>query len=248
MSRDECEPGMSEPAGSAPAYLRIAAVLRVRIESGLLAPHDALPPERELCVEFSVSRMTARQALVVLEREGLAYRSATRGTFVAEPRLAFRLGSFSTEVVRAGHQPGALLLWAQSRPAEVGVAAALGLAAGEPLHVLQRLRRSDDEPIALETTYYPAHLTPGLLDGDLTGSLWTELRERYDTVPATTTARMEVVVLDASAARHLATRQAAPGLQLIRHTYTSDGRCVEYAQDLYRADRVAFTMERDVSD
>jgi GntR family transcriptional regulator len=236
----------SAPAPS-PQYLSIAADLRERIQAGELAPHQGLPPERELCQQYEVSRMTARRALVVLEGEGLVYRSATRGTFVAEPRLQLRLGSFSEEVSRSGHRPGASVLWAEERPAGSTPARMLGVEEGTVLHVLQRLRRVDDEPIALETTYYPASLTPGLLTGDLSGSLWAELRERYDTTPARTVATIEVVGLDADAARHLNTREAAGGLQLVRQTFDHDGACLEYAQDVYRADRVAFTIERSVT-
>lgn len=229
---------------AAPAYLRIAAALREQIQDGQLTPHQALPPERELCQDFEVSRMTARQALGVLENEGLVYRSKTRGTFVAAPRLQLRLGSFSYEVSRTGHQPGAQLLWAQVQAASELSASTFGISAGDPLHVLRRLRWVDEEPIALETTSYPAALTPGLLEGDLTGSLWVELRNRYDTVPANTSAKVEVVPLDTEASELLRSRQSAPGLQLIRHTYTADGSCIEHAQDLYRADRVALTIDR----
>lgn len=236
----------STTTGSSPAYLRIATALRERIETGGLQPHEGLPPERELCLEFGVSRMTARQALVVLEGEGLVYRSATRGTFVAEPRLALRIGSFSEEVRRSGRTPGAQVLWTQVQPAEQRAAEALDVRVGEQLNVLQRLRWSDEEPIALETTYYPAELTPGLLDGDLTGSLWQELRDRYTVVPVRTSARMEAIILDADASGHLRSRQAAPGLQLVRRTFDAAGRCIEFARDIYRADRVAFDLERQI--
>jgi GntR family transcriptional regulator len=52
------------------------------------------------------------------------------------------------------------------------------------VHALHRLRLADDdEPIALETTYFPAALTQGLLDEPLSGSLWQLLRARYGIVP-----------------------------------------------------------------
>lgn len=72
----------------------------------------------------------------------------------------------------------------------------LRIKAGSAVYAIQRLRRSDNEPLALETTFYPAALTPGLLDGDLTGSLWDELRQRYSIDAARTVAYLEVVVLD----------------------------------------------------
>ena len=232
----------------APAYMRIATALREAIENGELPPRSSLPPERELCLEYGVSRMTARRALGVLESEGLVYKNGTRGTFVAEPRIQLRLGSFSHEVTRSGRQPGAELLWAVERPAGPVVAEKLGLSPDSPVHALHRLRRSDDEPLALETTYYPAARTAGLLDGNLTGSLWEELEERYGIRPGRTVAHLEVVVLDEIARRRLATRRAAAGMQLIRQTFDSNGECFEYATDLYRADRISLVIERSVND
>jgi GntR family transcriptional regulator len=234
--------------GASPAYLRIAASLRQRIQAGELTAHQALPAERDLCEDFAVSRMTARQALGVLESEGLVYRSSTRGTFVAAPRLQLRLGSFSYEVSRTGHQPGAQVLWTRTHTADEELATTFGLDVGTALHVLRRLRWADDEPIALETTYYPAAATPGLLEGDLSGSLWAQLRDRYDIRPTATSAKLEVVPLDAETSELLRSRQSAPGLQLTRHTYAADGTCLEYAEDLYRADRVAFTVDRALTE
>lgn len=231
-----------------PAYLRIADDLREQIHSGQLAPNDPLPPERDLCVEHDVSRMTARRALTVLESEGLVYRSATRGTFVSEPRVQLRLGSFSQEISRAGRQPGAQLIWSETRPASIGVGRALDVSPGADVYALQRLRRSNGEPLALETTYYPADLLPGFLDGDLTGSLWAEARERFHVSAARTTALLEVIALDMTVAEQLDSRPASAGLLLTRRTFTAEGRCMEYAQDIYRADRVSLVIDRTVED
>lgn len=233
---------------STPAYVRIAAELRSRIRASELQVGEPIPPERELCVELGVSRMTLRRALGVLEREGLVRRDATRGTFVSEPRVQLRLGSFSQEVVRAGRHPGAELFWAEERRADDEIASGLGVAPGHPVYALRRLRRSDGEPLAVETTYYRADLVPGLLDGDLTGSLWDEVRGRFHLRLARTTAELEVVVLDIENSGHLGARQAAGGLQLTRRTYIESGECVEYAVDVYRADRVSLIIERAVDD
>lgn len=231
-----------------PAYLRIASELRTRIESGEFPLGSPLPAERELCVELGVSRMTARRALGVLEQDGRVHRDGTRGTFVSEPRVRLRLGSFSQEVARAGRQPGAELFWAEERPADAAVAAGLGVDTGHPVYALRRLRRSNDEPLAVETTYYRADLVPGLLDGDLSGSLWEEVRRRFDITLSRTSAELEVVVLDAETSAHLGSRHASGGLQLTRRTFTDSGACLEFAVDVYRADRVSLIIERSVDD
>ena len=65
-------------------YLQLAGVLREEIESGRLAPHDALPSESYLQQEHGVSRATVRKAVALLRDEGFVYTLPQRGTFVAE--------------------------------------------------------------------------------------------------------------------------------------------------------------------
>ncbi len=67
-----------------PPYLRIAADVREQIASGRLAPGALVPSITRLSQEYEVSRNTAVKALQVLAREGLTYRVAGWGTFVAE--------------------------------------------------------------------------------------------------------------------------------------------------------------------
>jgi GntR family transcriptional regulator len=239
-------PSKTDPRRDAPAYMRIAAALRERIQAGELAPHTLVPSERELSRDFGISRMTARQALVVLEGEGAVYRRPPRGTFVAEPRLPLHLGSFSYEITRKGHRPTAEVLWAEPQAATTHVAEALGLPPGTGVHAIQRLRGVDGDPLAIETSYYPADLTPDFFDQPLDGSLWDLLAEKYGLRPARATATIEVITLDESATARLAVRTAAPGILLVRRTYDSDGRCIEFARDTYRADRAAFQFDAPI--
>lgn len=235
-------------AGTSPVYVSIAAEIRDRITGEHLAPHTLLPSERELSEQFGVSRMTARSALSLLENEGYLYRRPPRGTFVAEPRVAFRIGSFSDEIARTGRRPGAVVLWAEEREPTPSAVKALDLAPGDRVHALQRLRLADDEPIAIETTYVPADLTPGLLDLELSGSLWGVLRERYDVVPVAATAQIQSIVIDDGSCSRLGVRSASPGILLTRRTTDASGRCIEFARDVYRADRASFEVSATVPD
>jgi GntR family transcriptional regulator len=239
---------MSQPTDSrAPRYVAIAAELRERIAERQLAPHTLLPSERELSESHGVSRMTARHALALLEREGFVYRRPPRGTFVAEPRVPFHIGSFSDEVSRAGRTATASLLWAKEIEASRAAQEALGLPLNARVNALHRLRLADGEPLALETTYFPTELTPGLLQADLSGSIWEMLRQSYGVHPVRAQASIESVVLDDASCAHLGVRAATSGLLLTRRTYGADGRCIEYARDLYRADRTKFEVETQLA-
>lgn len=70
-----------------PLYAQIANVLREEIESGQWALGQQLPAIDDLAARFGVARATLRQAIELMEVEGLVQRQHGRGTFVAcDPR------------------------------------------------------------------------------------------------------------------------------------------------------------------
>jgi DNA-binding FadR family transcriptional regulator len=69
-----------------PAYEEVASRLRTEIADGKLTPGDRLPAESKLAADFGVSRSTIREALRVLNSEGLirTARGVSGGSFVTE--------------------------------------------------------------------------------------------------------------------------------------------------------------------
>lgn len=67
-----------------PLYLQVASALRRRIEDGQWGPGQKISTLDELEEEFQVARVTVRQAVDLLQKEGLVHRQQGRGTFVAE--------------------------------------------------------------------------------------------------------------------------------------------------------------------
>src|ERR1700746_3976795 len=81
-----------------PAYQSIQGTIVKRVERGLLKPGDLVDSERELARIHGVSLMTARHALIALEREGLVVRRRG-GTFVAPPKIHFnKLMSYTEQM------------------------------------------------------------------------------------------------------------------------------------------------------
>ncbi len=68
----------------------IAAWLRDRLKSGAYGIMQRLESENELADRFSVTRLTARQALSRLEQEGLVTRIQGKGTFPFQEPAIFR--------------------------------------------------------------------------------------------------------------------------------------------------------------
>lgn len=89
------------PVRIARASDEVVHQIKARILSGRLAPGDHLPSEKELAEQFGLSRITIRDALRVLESEGLIeIRVGARGgAFVARPS-ADRVGESLTNLMR----------------------------------------------------------------------------------------------------------------------------------------------------
>ena len=235
-----------QPARSSPLYSWVAALLRDEIEAGRLDPHGSVPSERVLSERYQVSRMTARHALETLMLEGYVYRSPRRGTFVAEPRLRFSVGSFTRVMSDADSTPGTEVLAAATLDPDPIMSALLGVPAGGRVHLLQRLRTAKGEPVAIENIHLSAARFPDLLECDLTGSLWEILRSRYDVHPARADARVVAVTLDRFEAETLGVKPGSPAIVLSRTVFDARDEVVELARDVYRGDRTEFSVSAPV--
>jgi GntR family transcriptional regulator len=237
---------VAPPHRSSPLYSWLASLLRDEIEAGRLDPHGAVPSERVLSQRYDVSRMTARHALETLEREGYVYRSPRRGTFVGEPRLRFSVGSFTRVMSDAAGAPGTQVLTAATLDPDPVMAALLDVPQGGQVHLLRRLRTAKAEPVAIETIHLSAARFPGLLEHDLTGSLWEVLRARYGVDPVRADARVVAVTLDRFDAEALGVDPGAVALVLSRTVFDAEDSVVQLARDVYRGDRAEFSVSAPV--
>lgn len=230
-----------------PVYACIERGLSSLILDHKLKPGDRLPGEHLLAKAFGVSRMTVRQALGNLSRRGLITRKVGRngGTFVTNLKLdrdLRRFSGLSEQLRRHGMVAGAQLLEARRLSAGPEAAAALELERGAKLFEIRRLRLADGSPVALESSSFPAARFPGLLEADLSGSLYELLQSRYDQAPHQARERLEPVVADSEEAALLGVRKGAPLLFVERTAYEVGGAPIEFARDLFRGDRTRMVV------
>src|SRR5512146_3316819 len=113
---------------SIPAYLRIQGAIQKRIEAGQLKPGDPVESERFLAKTYGVSLMTARHALVALEREGMVERKRGSGTFVAPAKIHFnKLMSFSEQLAGRSMSSSSSVIYLKVVEDEQEIAARLSL-------------------------------------------------------------------------------------------------------------------------
>lgn len=229
-----------------PAYQRIQCVIQERIRRGKLKPGDAVSSERELARANGVSLMTARNALASLERQGLVERRRGAGTYVTVPKVDYTQLVSTTELMAArGFAVRSQVLCCGPIESQPEIAARLGLAGDSSLVQLERLRKVEEEPLAVETGYLSAEkfgdLTRTPLDG---GSLFMTLARRYGIEIAYADEEVDATVADKRTAKLLRVADGAPILRIRQVIYSTVGQPVLYVLGLYRSDRHKLHIRR----
>ncbi len=211
---------------------------------GLAVPGQSIPSERELALQYGVSRATVRQAIDGLVTDGLLQRILGKGTFAVQPRLVsqLHLASFSQDMRQRGLVPSTRLLAAARTLPPPRARASLDLAEGESAWRVRRVRLADGEPIALEDGYYPCRLFPDLGTLDLVGgSLYRLMGEHYGLWVDQAEQTLWGECIDAECAEILSTSTDTPLLVFLRHS-KAGREPVEYVISKYRGDRYQLHM------
>ncbi|MFV0252995.1 MAG: GntR family transcriptional regulator [Beutenbergiaceae bacterium] len=139
------------------------------IETGVFAPGQKLPGERDLAEQVSVSRVVLREALAYLEHEQKVRSSPWRGWYVTAPRMAERvtLQSFSEMARARGLAPGAKVQRRLTRPATFQEAGALAIAPTAGVHEVHRLRTLDGVAACYDVSVMALDRTPGIEEANL---------------------------------------------------------------------------------
>jgi GntR family transcriptional regulator len=234
-------------AGPAPLYRALRDALRGMIETGLLAPGEAVPPEREIAERLRISRVTVRQAIAGLVEEGLLVQRRGSGSFVrdhargrgSEQPLS-RLTSFSDDMASRGRRVVSTWLERTIALATPEEAMVLGLATSERVARFHRLRAADGAPLAVELASVPARILP---DPEAVGaSLYAALAARGAT-PIRAIQRIRARALPDREAALLAASPGAPALYIERISRDARGAIVEFTRTHYRADAYDFVAE-----
>lgn len=226
-------------------YKTIADDLRQSIASGRLAPGDDVPTEGELAAKWNTSRGPIRNALAALRNEGLIETTRGRPSRVIE-RKAQQAVDVSIPFTRwartMGARPGAFTQQVSLRRSNADQAALLGIAPGELVVDVLRLRSLDDRPTMLERLTYIEAAGRNLFDVDLDTVSITEFLDSRGWRSAEVDHEIDAVAADETDARLLELEPGSPVLRLHRISRDPQGRTFEASDDRYRSDIVRFTV------
>ena len=245
-----------------PPSRRVAEELRHAILVGELVPGALLPSERELARTYGIARNTARQAIAILQADGLVDAQHGRGVFVrqgrplllrAHDRYARRhreagVAPFRAEAEAQGHAARVELTAIERVPAPAWVAERLSLAEAEPVLLRRTRYLADDEPVQLADTYLPLAIadgTPLAEEDPAPGGIYAALEglgHRLTRIEQEVTARMPLPEeIDG-----LVLTIGVPVID-VRHTgFDEHGAALEVTHAILAADRNALTFELPV--
>ncbi len=227
-----------------PLYLQLQKVIEAWLDAGTLKADEALPSERDLAAQLSISRVTVRKAIAGLVEKGILVQRWGSGTFIApatrvEQPLS-RLSSFTDDMSARGLTPGARVLDRSSGPASPTESMALGLSPGDPVSRLRRLRLAAGTPMAIEHAVVPARFLP---DPNLVEhSLYAALNVLGFT-PRRALQRLHAVLLNADQAALLDVASGSPALYIERRSFLEGGEAIEFTASYYRGDAYDFVAE-----
>lgn len=232
---------------SSPVYIKIHNQLRENIEDGKWKIGEKIPAERELAGQFSVSRMTLRQAIQELVDEGILERQVGSGTFVANRKVQERMSgitSFTDLMKSIGKTPSSTTIsYHLTIPSQVEIEK-LKLKEGDQVVRMERIRSGNDVPICYEVATIPASLVKNLSKEEVTTSFWETLERKAHLYPGHAVQHISATKATEKIATFLNVKRGDPLLRMTQLSYLQDGTPFEYVHTQYVGSRFEFVLEK----
>jgi GntR family transcriptional regulator len=250
-------------------YRELADVLRDGIQRGEYPSGSTLPKQDEIATEHGVNIKTVRQAVRLLEAEGLVTPVRRRGTVVrqrppmkrlgieryAKSKWKFGLVAFAADREASGREwkPTDQTQTVHKIEADAEIAEAYGIPEGAPVYERARLVKDGDIPTHTLASYYrPEDVegtpiidpTPGPASRGGGFAVLTMQGLEPDTMTETFHSRMPTP----EETEQLQLPAGEPVMVLQRRTFTRDGRIVEFARGIHASSRFSWSYTFKIPD
>lgn len=230
-----------------PVYIQIHNEIKRRIEAGKWVIGDRIPSERQLAVQFGVSRMTLRQAIQTLVDEGILERFVGSGTFVANQKVQEKMSGvtgFTDLMLAQGKQPSSKTISYHMMSPSLSEVEKLKLKEGDQVLRMERVRYGDEMPISFEVATIPAAIIEGLSKPEVTDSLYRVLETKKGLHPGRAKQNVSASLASERVSELLNIKRGDAILRLRQVSFLQDGRPFEYVRTQYVGERFEFYLEK----
>ncbi|MDD7306234.1 MAG: GntR family transcriptional regulator [Peptoniphilaceae bacterium] len=221
-------------------YLQLVDQLTKEIST--MKPGDRIPPERQLCEDYKVSRTTVRNAIDKLCQQSLLTRIQGKGTFVSKANVnkedLSNYYSFTKQTQKIGKVPKSIILDFHIEKANKEIAESLAINFEDLVIKMTRLRKADDDPMMFEITYIPyenfQNISKELLSKK---ALYDIFEQDCNSKIFKVNEKFSVDRINSRQAKYLNEKKDSPCLKIVRKSYDLNGTVIEYTISYARADK-----------
>ena len=148
-----------------PIYLQLREIIRSKIDEGEYMPGTAIPSENKLAETFGINRLTVRNGIEALAKEGILQRVQGKGVFVVGNKYEEALeehGGFVSSMSDGRRRVSVKEVTKALRPAGNKFAGYFEIEPDDLIFYLKHFTSIDDDPISMEEIYVPKEILPEL--------------------------------------------------------------------------------------
>lgn len=233
-------------------YFEVIDFLLEDIKSGQYLPGSKLPSEDQLAREFSVSRVTLREALRVLEDDGVIIRRHGTGTFVLDKRAVpvqtlSSIVSTSTIFKRVGLEDRFIKVDVKKHPANSRIAEKLRIPAGEEIWEVERIWTIGEKPAVYSFDFFPASFVPAGQENKLSDymhSLYHFLTEVCGQISDEGDCSFKPIISDKNLSGILKVKAASPLMYIETTDFNANKQPILYSRAHYIPELFEFQAHR----
>jgi GntR family transcriptional regulator len=230
---------------SLPVYHQLHLVLSQRIRDRVHAPGTQFPSETDLAAQFGVSRVTVRNALAMLQREGLITRRRGAGTYVTASKDGNppAISGLVENLITIGLETQARLLgYGPDDQPPPYVREALARPAPAAIVRIDRLRLHRAVPFSLTALYLPPENAALIGPTGFDNRAAVALLEAAGLTAGSAEQTLSATLADDQSGPLLDVRIGAPLVRLRRTVFDTEGTPMLFQQSLYRPDHYEYHM------
>ena len=233
-----------------PLYAQLKKLLLERIVEGEYLPGEEFPAEKEIELQYGVSRITVRRALSDLADAGYLTRYQGRRTVVANPKITHNLatiGGLGSDLAAQGFAVRSRVLYHERRPAPDSVASMFGVPKGHQVLCERRVIFANEVPLVLGASFHNVAEGVEFSDQEVEGGyVLTLLKSKYGVKFRRLERTTEAVVTNSEEAALLGVEAGTTLLKVSLKLFGDGPKPVSFVQARYRGDRYQYRQVLDL--
>ena len=234
-------------SSTVPLYTQIKEALRAKIIDGTYVAHQRLPSESEMIAAFGVSRITVRQAMNDLQKEGLLFKVHGKGTFVAMPNVSqelTHLQGFGEAMRLLGHETHSDVFGLTTVKGSTIACHKLGIPEDTSVVEIKRVRYLNREPVSIDYSWVRQEIgtrlsKQNLREKDLFSLLENQLGQPLHSADV----EIDAAAASDDIAARLQVKAGSPILRIERLTYADEATPILFEYLHYRAETFKYKMK-----